>query len=191
MPGLILAGAGAGLTQAPLFVAASSLPANRATTGSGVLNMARQTGSALGVAMLVALLATAPERTGQLPSRLVVLDRRDPRRGRRQRLLRARRDRHGESACARGLSTRRRCPSGEARSPFQQGTHKRTVTVPGIDRATTIAFAQEGARVVVSGRAIDIAMCVACAPQLRSLHRSQASSRFLLHGPSGSGQSDA
>src|SRR5438132_11830861 len=121
MPGLILAGAGAGLTQAPLFAAASSLPANRATTGSGVLNMARQTGSALGVAMLVALLATAPERTGQLPSRLVVLDRRDPRRGRSQRLLRARRDRHGESACARGLSTRRRCPSGEARSPFQQG----------------------------------------------------------------------
>ena len=59
MPGLILAGAGAGLTQAPLFAAASSLPANRATTGSGVLNMARQTGSALGVAMLVALLATA------------------------------------------------------------------------------------------------------------------------------------
>jgi len=59
-PALILAGAGAGLTQAPLFAAASSLPANRATTaGSGVLNMARQTGSALGVAMLVALLATA------------------------------------------------------------------------------------------------------------------------------------
>src|SRR5207302_2217023 len=89
MPGLILAGAGAGLTQAPLFAAASSLPANRAGTGSGVLNMARQTGSALGVAMLVALLATAPERTGQLPSRLVVLDRRDPLEPYRRHLRRA------------------------------------------------------------------------------------------------------
>ena len=192
MPGLILAGAGAGLTQAPLFAAASSLPANRATTGSGVLNMARQTGSALGVAMLVALLATAhPNELASYHHGWWFLIAATLAAARRQRLLRARRDRHGESACARGLSTRRRCPSGEARSPFQQGTHKRTVTVPGIDRATTIAFAQEGARVVVSGRAIDIAMRVACAPQLRSLHRSQASSRFLLHGPSGSGQSDA
>jgi hypothetical protein len=56
---MLLGGAGAGLTQAPLFAAVSGLPADRATTGSAVLNMSRQIGSALGIAILVALLATA------------------------------------------------------------------------------------------------------------------------------------
>ncbi len=55
---MVLGGMGAGLTQAPLFAAASTLPAHRATTGSAVLNMARQVGSAVGVAGLVALLAS-------------------------------------------------------------------------------------------------------------------------------------
>jgi EmrB/QacA subfamily drug resistance transporter len=59
LPGLILGGIGAGLTQAPLFAAASTLAADRATTGSAVLTMARQIGSAVGVAVLVALLATS------------------------------------------------------------------------------------------------------------------------------------
>jgi EmrB/QacA subfamily drug resistance transporter len=59
LPGMILGGIGAGLTQAPLFAAASTLPADRATTGSAVLTMARQIGSAIGVAVLVALLATS------------------------------------------------------------------------------------------------------------------------------------
>lgn len=59
MPGLVIGGASAGMTQAPLFAAAAALPADRATTGSAVLNMSRQIGSALGVAILVALLATA------------------------------------------------------------------------------------------------------------------------------------
>lgn len=58
LPGLLIGGAGSGLTQAPLFAAASTLAADRATTGSAVLNMARQVGSAVGVAVLVALLAT-------------------------------------------------------------------------------------------------------------------------------------
>jgi MFS family permease len=58
LPGMILGGAGAGLTQAPLFAAASTLPPDRATTGSAVLNMARQLGSAIGVALLVAVMAT-------------------------------------------------------------------------------------------------------------------------------------
>ena len=63
LPGLLLGGVGAGLTQAPLFAAASTLPGHRATTGSAVLNMARQVGSAVGVAALVAVLATAhPDR---------------------------------------------------------------------------------------------------------------------------------
>ncbi len=58
LPGLLIAGAGAGLTQAPLFAAASTLPADRATTGAAVLNMSRQLGSAVGIAILVALLAS-------------------------------------------------------------------------------------------------------------------------------------
>jgi EmrB/QacA subfamily drug resistance transporter len=55
LPGLLLGGASAGLTQAPLFAATSTLPPDRATTGSAVLSMARQVGSALGVAIVVAV----------------------------------------------------------------------------------------------------------------------------------------
>ena len=64
LPGMILGGMGAGLTQAPLFAAASTLATHRTTTGSAVLNMARQVGSAVGVALLVVLLA------GEHPGRL-------------------------------------------------------------------------------------------------------------------------
>lgn len=56
LPGLLLMGCAAGLVQAPLFAAASALPAHRTTTGSAVLNAARQVGSAVGVAVLVVLL---------------------------------------------------------------------------------------------------------------------------------------
>jgi EmrB/QacA subfamily drug resistance transporter len=63
LPGLILAGAGAGLAQAPLFAAASTLAPERATTGSAVLNMSRQVGSAVGVAVLVALFASTKPTT--------------------------------------------------------------------------------------------------------------------------------
>ena len=63
LPGLILCGTSAGLTQAPLFASTSTLPAHRATTGSAVLNMARQVGSALGVAIVVALYASASPHT--------------------------------------------------------------------------------------------------------------------------------
>lgn len=55
LPGLLLGGASAGLTQGPLFAATSNLPPDRATTGGAVLSMARQVGSALGVAIVVAL----------------------------------------------------------------------------------------------------------------------------------------
>ena len=61
LPGLILGGAGAGLAQAPLFAAAGTLAAERTTTGSAVLNMARQVGGAVGVALLVALLGTSAD----------------------------------------------------------------------------------------------------------------------------------
>lgn len=59
LPGMIIAGSGVGLTQAPLFAAASILAPERATTGSAVLNMSRQVGSAIGVAILVTILASA------------------------------------------------------------------------------------------------------------------------------------
>ncbi|HEY4277659.1 MAG TPA: MFS transporter [Conexibacter sp.] len=58
LPATLMSGAGQALLQAPLFAAASTLPPDRATTGSAVLNMSRQIGSAVGVALLVALLAT-------------------------------------------------------------------------------------------------------------------------------------
>jgi EmrB/QacA subfamily drug resistance transporter len=59
LPGLIAGGISAGLTQAPLFAAAGTLPPNRATTGSAVLTMSRQVGSAIGVAVVVVILGTA------------------------------------------------------------------------------------------------------------------------------------
>jgi hypothetical protein len=63
LPGLLAAGISAGLTQAPLFAAAGTLPPDRATTGSAVLNMARQVGSAVGVAVVVVILGTGSART--------------------------------------------------------------------------------------------------------------------------------
>jgi EmrB/QacA subfamily drug resistance transporter len=59
LPGLFAGGISAGLVQAPLFAAAGTLPPNRATTGSAVLTMARQVGSAIGVAVVVVILGTA------------------------------------------------------------------------------------------------------------------------------------
>ena len=56
LPGMLLGGTGVALTQASLFTLATGvLPASRLSTGSGVLNMSRQIGLALGVAILVAL----------------------------------------------------------------------------------------------------------------------------------------
>ncbi len=59
LPGLITGGAGVGLALATLIAAAtSSLPPTRLATGSGVINMARQVGAVLGVAVLVGMLGT-------------------------------------------------------------------------------------------------------------------------------------
>jgi EmrB/QacA subfamily drug resistance transporter len=63
LPGLLVMGIAAGLTQAPLFAAAGTLPPDRATTGSAVLNMARQVGSAVGVAVVVVILGTGAAHT--------------------------------------------------------------------------------------------------------------------------------
>ena len=59
LPGLLIGGMSSGLTQAPLFAAAGTLAPERATTGSAVLNMSRQVGSAIGVAVVVVILGTA------------------------------------------------------------------------------------------------------------------------------------
>jgi EmrB/QacA subfamily drug resistance transporter len=58
LPGMLVMGISAGLTQAPLFAAAGTLPPDRATTGSAVLNMARQVGSAVGVAVVVVIIGS-------------------------------------------------------------------------------------------------------------------------------------
>jgi MFS family permease len=63
LPGLFFGGIAAGLTQAPLFAAAGFLPPDRATTGSAVLNMARQVGSAFGVAVVVVIVGSAAAPT--------------------------------------------------------------------------------------------------------------------------------
>jgi MFS family permease len=63
LPGMLVAGVSAGLTQAPLFAAAGTLPPDRATTGSAVLNMSRQVGSAVGVAVVVVVLGTGAQHT--------------------------------------------------------------------------------------------------------------------------------
>jgi EmrB/QacA subfamily drug resistance transporter len=58
LPGFLLGGVGVGLVLGPLPAAATmSLPPNRFATGTAVFGMARQLGSVIGVAVLVALLA--------------------------------------------------------------------------------------------------------------------------------------
>ncbi len=62
LPGLLLAGAGIGLTLSTLVAAGSaSLPSQRLGTGSATLTMARQFGFTLGVAVTVAVLGTSHE----------------------------------------------------------------------------------------------------------------------------------
>jgi EmrB/QacA subfamily drug resistance transporter len=64
LPGLVLMGISAGLTPPPIFAAANTLATDRATTGSAVINMSRQVGTAVGVAVLVALTASSPASAG-------------------------------------------------------------------------------------------------------------------------------
>ncbi|MET9295901.1 MFS transporter [Streptomyces sp. NPDC003077] len=56
LPGLVLAGFGTGLYQPVMFAVAGRLPAERLSLGSGVLMVSRQGGTALGVAVLTAVL---------------------------------------------------------------------------------------------------------------------------------------
>jgi EmrB/QacA subfamily drug resistance transporter len=59
LPGMLIGGAGVGFVNPALAGAATAqLPPTRLATGSAVLTMSRQLGSALGVALLVAMLGT-------------------------------------------------------------------------------------------------------------------------------------
>lgn len=63
--GMILTGAGVGLTLPTLMAsAAGSLPPQSFATGSAVVNMIRQTGFVLGVAIVIAVLGAAGEASG-------------------------------------------------------------------------------------------------------------------------------
>jgi EmrB/QacA subfamily drug resistance transporter len=63
--GMILGGVGVGLVLPTMMgTATASLPAHSFATGSGVINMIRQTGLALGVAVLVAVLGTGHHAAG-------------------------------------------------------------------------------------------------------------------------------
>lgn len=62
LPGMLLTGIGVGLTLPTLMAtAAGSLPPHAFATGSAVVNTLRQVGLAIGVAILVAILGTAPD----------------------------------------------------------------------------------------------------------------------------------
>ncbi|MFF4215895.1 MFS transporter [Streptomyces nondiastaticus] len=63
LPGAVLVGAGNALIQPALFGAASGLPAEQLSVGSGTLMMSRQIGSALGVALLTAILGSSEHPT--------------------------------------------------------------------------------------------------------------------------------
>lgn len=67
--GMLLVGAGFGLAL-PTFLAAAtgSLPAESYATGAGVINMLRQIGTAVGVAVVVAILGAASSSHGSLGS---------------------------------------------------------------------------------------------------------------------------
>jgi EmrB/QacA subfamily drug resistance transporter len=65
--GMILTGVGVGLTLPTMMAtASSSLPPQSFATGSAVINMIRQTGLAIGVAVLVAVLASAQHGGNEL-----------------------------------------------------------------------------------------------------------------------------
>jgi MFS family permease len=74
LPGILIGGAGVGLVNPALTgAAAASLPPDRFATGAAVLTMGRQIGTALGVAVLVALLGTPVTAADFDPAWLLML----------------------------------------------------------------------------------------------------------------------
>jgi MFS family permease len=66
-PGLVIVGVGVGLTLPTMMASATSeLPPENFATGSAVVNMLRQVGLAIGVAVLVAVLGTPTSAQGLL-----------------------------------------------------------------------------------------------------------------------------
>jgi EmrB/QacA subfamily drug resistance transporter len=62
LPGMLLTGTGVGLAMPTIFsTAAASVPPHRFSTGAAVVSMARQLGFAVGVAVLVAVLAASTD----------------------------------------------------------------------------------------------------------------------------------
>jgi EmrB/QacA subfamily drug resistance transporter len=67
LPGTLLVGIGVGLVLPTLTAAsATALPPQRFATGSGILNMGRQVGAVLGVAILVSIIGKPHSATGAL-----------------------------------------------------------------------------------------------------------------------------
>jgi EmrB/QacA subfamily drug resistance transporter len=67
LPGILLTGIGVGLALPTLMTAATtSLPESSAATGSAVINMARQIGLAIGVALLVGVVGAPASPSGAL-----------------------------------------------------------------------------------------------------------------------------
>jgi hypothetical protein len=59
LPGLIVGGAGVGLALPEIMSASTTtLPQERTSTGSAIVNMSRQIGAVVGVSIVVAILAT-------------------------------------------------------------------------------------------------------------------------------------
>lgn len=74
LPALLIGGAGVGLSQASIISAgAATLPANRYATGTGVINTARQIGSAVGVAVLVAFLGAGTHSVDYSAAWLIIV----------------------------------------------------------------------------------------------------------------------
>jgi EmrB/QacA subfamily drug resistance transporter len=74
LPAMFLSGAGVGLTQPTLFgVAAAALPADRLATGTAILNMSRQIGMAIGVAVVVAIVGQGAPTLASLRDNFVAM----------------------------------------------------------------------------------------------------------------------
>jgi MFS family permease len=74
LPAMFLSGAGVGLTQPTLFgVAAAALPPERLSTGTAIVNMSRQIGMAIGVAVVIAIVGAGSSPLAALHADFVAM----------------------------------------------------------------------------------------------------------------------